>query len=329
MTSLNSLFSKIISVEESTFESLATEVFNYQARHNDVFNKYLRQIGHATCADSMNDIVFLPIEFYKDHVIKTGNWTEETVFESSGTTSQNTSRHFIRDLNVYQNLSVQHFENLYGPLKEYSILALLPSYLERQNSGLVAMVDTFMQRSNQRQESGYYLANTQALKKHLLANRNNGVKTILWGVTFALLDLAEDFPIDFADLIVMETGGMKGRREEMVREEVHHVLKEAFGVDRIHSEYGMTELSSQAYAKSNGCFEPSATMRVLVRDINDPFSLVSTNKAGGLNIIDLANLDTCSFIETKDIGRLLVNNQFEVLGRMDNSDIRGCNLMIG
>lgn len=327
MLQLNSLLSKINSINESTFEATSIEVFNYQAKYNSVFQKYLQSLGHPCHAQGMADLVFLPIEFFKNHTIKTQNWEEETVFESSGTTGNQTSRHYIKDLSLYHQGCTKHFEMLYGDLSEYSILALLPSYLERGNSGLIAMVNAFMNRT-QKASSGYFLNDIDHLISKLKEYNDLGKKTILWGVTFALLDLADQFVLDFPELIIIETGGMKGRRKELVRQEVHQVLKNAFNVRQVHSEYGMTELNSQAYALKNGVFQPAPTMSAMIRDINDPFANVSDGRTGALNIIDLGNIHTCSFIETKDLGRRFPNGFFEVLGRMDNADIRGCNLLI-
>lgn len=327
MADLNSLFATVKSVTSYNFDQVAIEVFNYQAKHNPVFREYLSHIGHSGAVDRLEDIAFLPIEFFKGHQIKTGAWEAETVFESSGTTGSQTSRHFVPSLSQYQIETQRHFEAAYGILSDFNILALLPSYLERNNSGLIAMVDHFLS-CTMSQDSGYYLNVHDRLFHKLKELKGAEKKTILWGVTFALLDFAENYTIDFPDLIVMETGGMKGRREEMVREEVHAVLKNAFHVGQIHSEYGMTELNSQAYAKKDGSFVPAPSMKIVVRDINDPFSTVERRKTGALNIIDLQNLYTCSFIETKDLGRIDDQGGFEVLGRMDNADIRGCNLML-
>ncbi len=328
MPQLNSLLSKINSVNESTFEATSVEVFNYQANYNPVFRKYLQSLGHSCHAESQNDLVFLPIEFFKNHTIKTEDWQEETVFESSGTTGDLTSRHYVKDLSLYHRQCINHFEMIYGDLSQFSILALLPSYIERGNSGLIAMVDSFMKLSSPEAPSDYFLNDLDRLKNTLKERQGKGIKTILWGVTFALLDFAEQYQIDFPDLMIMETGGMKGRRREMVRSEVHELLKSSFGVSQVHSEYGMTELSSQAYARENGIFRSAPTLKIKVRDINDPFDYINNSKTGALNIIDLGNVHTCSFIETKDLGRSYPDGSFEVLGRMDNSDIRGCNLLV-
>ena len=327
MANLNSLLSAVNSVERSSFNELAIVVFNYQAENNPTFKSYLKGIGHSCHAESIADLAYLPIELFKNHTIKTGEWKEETVFESSGTTGSQTSRHFVSNLEQYRQSTQKAFEKQYGSLSEFTILALLPSYIERGNSGLIAMVDHFISCTNS-PDSGYYLNDFKALCDKLLLLKRNGEKTILWGVTFGLLDFIEEFELEYHELVIMETGGMKGRRKEMVRSEVHDLLKRSFGVDQIHSEYGMTELNSQAYSKGAGVFEPAETMKVIARDINDPFELMPFGKTGALNIIDLQNLNTCAFIETKDLGRVYDDGSFEVMGRMDNSDVRGCNLMV-
>lgn len=330
MQSFNSLLQRVISVDNNSFEQTAIELFNFQASQNLVFKNYLASLGHSGKAQNLRDIVFLPIELFKNHTIKTQNWQEETYFESSGTTGMATSRHAVRDLSLYNEMAAKHFEQIYGPLSQYVILGLLPSYLERGNSGLIAMVDHFMDRASavRSKSENYFLHNFENLFDVLKELKEQGHKTILWGVTFALLDFAEAFQFDFPDLIIMETGGMKGRKQEMVRAEVHALLQQSFGVEAVHSEYGMTELSSQAYAKKEGVFVPAQTMKVLARDINDPFSLVKTGKTGALNVIDLGNIHTCAFIETKDLGTVQSDGTFTVMGRMDNSDIRGCNLLV-
>jgi hypothetical protein len=324
---LNSFNSALKSINPSNFDEIAIEVYNYQAVHCPVFRQYLSELGKTSPIQSLDEMVFLPIEFFKTHAIKTGDWEPETVFESSGTTGVQTSRHYIRSLSNYKESTQETFEQFYGALNEFTILALLPSYLERGNSGLIAMVDGFIQRSNSK-DSGFYLDEFDLLHNQLVKFRNQDKKTLLWGVTFALLDFAAEWSGEFPELIVMETGGMKGRRAELPRSEVHETLKTAFGVETVHSEYGMTELNSQAYSKGKGIFEPSKSMKIIVRDLNDPFELRAVGKTGALNIIDLENLDSCSFIETKDLGRVYKDGSFEVMGRMDNSDVRGCNLMV-
>lgn len=328
MLEINSLIERVKSVSNRTFDALALDIFRFQYEYNEIYREWSSSLGKTPKnVKQLSEIPFLPIEFFKTHQIKTGHWEAVSVFESSGTTGSQTSRHFVRDDEFYLINCVQAFEANYGSLKEYTILALLPSYLERNNSGLIAMVNHFIER-NSSSDSGFYLNEFDALKAKLIGLKSTGKKVILWGVTFALLDFAEGLNLDFPELIVMETGGMKGRREEMVRSEVHAILQSAFGVREIHSEYGMTELFSQAYSKGEGRFEPSTTMRILGRDINDPLAYPSKNNTVAFNVIDLANIYTCSFIETKDMGSIYVDGSFEVKGRLDNSDIRGCNLLV-
>jgi len=324
-----------------TFEEVALQVFHYQAIHNPIYREYLSYLRvNPDQIQRLSAIPFLPIGFFKHHQVLTGTPVIRTVFESSGTTGSQTSRHLVADLGWYDNISTEIFEQTYGPLKDFHLLALLPSYLERNNSSLVYMVQQFIAKTHS-PVSGFFLHNVDELLNVLRkqAYQSDGRKVILWGVTFALLDLAESkndlsFLRELPKLMVMETGGMKGRRREMLREEVHAELTEAFGVKSIHSEYGMTELLSQSYSKGEGIFDTSRTMRILLRDTNDPFSVVDAPQSGmrygGINVVDLGNLDSCSFIETQDLGRFVgdSSSQFEVIGRFDNSDIRGCNLLI-
>jgi len=327
-------------VTDDTFEAVALEVFRYQAFHNSIYRKYITYLRiNPEKVGSLAEIPFMPIGFFKHHSILTDSPAIQTTFESSGTTGAQTSRHHVADLDWYNDISLGIFEQTYGPLTDFHLLALLPSYLERNNSSLVYMVEQFIAQT-QSPVSGFFLHNVDELLITLqkLAANPDGRKVILWGVTFALLDLAElsqDLEsLAVGHLIVMETGGMKGRRREMLREEVHDVLTTAFGVKTIHSEYGMTELLSQSYSKGEGIFKTSATMRILLRDINDPRAVFAVPQSGfrygGINVIDLANLDSCAFIETQDLGRYASDDatEFEVIGRFDNSDVRGCNLMI-
>uniref|UniRef100_UPI004048C38C acyl transferase n=1 Tax=Roseivirga sp. TaxID=1964215 RepID=UPI004048C38C len=315
-------------MNEASFAPLALDIFHFQYANNALYKAYVNGLGKRPSeVGRLEQIPFLPIEFFKGHTIKSGNWFSELFFESSGTTGQITSKHWVADKSFYLKIALQIFEQAYGSIKDFTVLALLPSYLERNNSSLVAMVDDFIQLSND-PHSGFYLNDHQALYKTLLEQKEVGKKTLLIGVTFGLLDFADIYQMDFPDLIVMETGGMKGRREELVREEVHAILKKSFGVSHVHSEYGMTELFSQAYAKADGLFECGKTMKVFTRDINDPLTVNNNLRSGVLNIIDLANVKTCSFIETKDVGKVHPNGKFEVLGRMDNADVRGCNLLV-
>lgn len=316
--------SKLIDQPE-VFDALAIQIFRYQARHNPLYKRFLELLRRDPDTISVvEEIPFLPISFFKSHAIKTGDWQETTAFSSSGTTGQITSRHLVRDQDFYVENTVQGFRPFYGDPADWTIFALLPSYLERNGSSLVVMADHFIQRSKY-PESGFFLNNMDELAA-LLQNRPN--PTLLLGVSFALLDLAEQYPMDLSGVTIMETGGMKGRRKEITRAELHQTLKNAFQVNEIHSEYGMTELFSQAYNKGGNLFTPAHTMKVLSTEINDPFCPTLPGRTGTLNIIDLANLDTCSFIATEDIGRVYADGQFEVLGRLDAAEMRGCNLMI-
>jgi len=341
MPILPNLREAVQTLTAETFEKVALQVFHYQSIHNPVYREYLSHLRvrpDQICR--LSAVPFLPIGFFKHHRVLTGAPTVQTIFESSGTTGTQTSRHLVADLEWYNEISIETFEQTYGPLSEYHVLALLPSYLERNNSSLVYMVQQFIAKSDS-PVSGFFLHNVDELLEVLktLAQCTDGRKVLLWGVTFALLDVAESgkdvgYLKNIPELVVMETGGMKGRRREMLREEVHEVLTKAFGVRSIHSEYGMTELLSQSYSKGEGVFDISRTMRILLRDMNDPFSVVDSPQAGmrygGINVVDLGNLDSCAFIETQDLGRFVGETfaQFEVIGRFDNSDVRGCNLLI-
>ncbi|TPE43288.1 acyl-CoA synthetase family protein [Pontibacter mangrovi] len=316
--------------ESFDFTSTALALFRFQAQHNTVYKEYVQNLRIKTEeVKSLQQIPFLPIEFFKEQEVKTGDFEPEATFYSSGTTKQARSRHFVSSLRLYHQVSERIFEHFYGPLQEYVVLALLPSYLEQGGSSLVAMVDHFIKKTAQPEE-GFFLRNHTGLLQALRQARGRGKKVLLMGVSYALLDLAEELQgkEDFTGVTVMETGGMKGRRREMIREELHAQLKRGFGVPAIHSEYGMTELLSQGYSQGEGVFWPGYTMRILLRDLNDPFDMSGKINSGGINVIDLANVDSCAFIETKDIGRLHPEGSFEVLGRFDNSDIRGCNLLV-
>lgn len=324
-------FSKELENFDSTdFDSLALQLFRFQALQNPVYRAYLthRQIDIASIKN-INQIPYLPISFFKSHKVISGpEEAFQEFYSSSGTTGAITSRHYIWSEKFYLDHAVQIFENQYGSLQNYHILALLPAYLERKGSSLVTMADRFIKDSAS-PHSGFYLYDYEQLIEKLNTLRSDKKNVLLLGVTFALLDIAEkemDFPA-MNNLIVMETGGMKGRRKEMIREEVHDTLKSFFKLPQIHSEYGMTELMSQAYSQGSGKYWLPATMKVSLRDPNDPFS-VSNRKQGGINIIDLANFHSCAFIETQDLGRIDEAGMLEVLGRFDNSDVRGCNLMV-
>jgi len=276
---------------------------------------------------ALQQIPFLPIQFFKSHrVISSENPIQE-IFTSSGTTGNINSRHCVTDLSVYEESYQKGFTQFYGNIEDYVILALLPSYLEREGSSLIYMVKDLIERTNN-SESGFYLHNHEALIEKLIALDTSGQNVILIGVTYALLDLIEKQQFQLKNTFIMETGGMKGKRKEMIREELHEQLCDGFGVSAIHSEYGMTELLSQAYSLGNGVFECPSWMQILIRDTEDALTYNNNGKTGGINVIDLANINSCSFIATQDLGKKNPNNSFEVLGRFDNSDIRGCNLMV-
>jgi hypothetical protein len=322
------LSDKILQVNTHTFEQVALEVFRFQAKYNPLYRTYLELIKRPPAqVDQLEAIPFLPIQFFKNHSIQTGQWNPTRTFTSSGTTGAITSRHPLYSESWYKDICRIGFEAFYGPLDQYCILALLPAYLERQNSSLVFMADYFIQQSPFK-ESGFFLYDQEALLAKIKQCQQKQIPTILLGVSFALWDLAEAHQLDYDQLIIMETGGMKGRRREITRAALHEIYLEAFKVEDIHSEYGMTELLSQAYSKGKGLFYPSPTMRVQGRSITDPFASVNFGKTAALNIIDLANLDTISFIATDDLGKVYADHSFEVLGRLDHSDLRGCNLLI-
>ena len=314
---------------QEEFSAKALKVFQYQRANNVAYKNYIKALGIADdfTPSTIQEIPFLPIEFFKSHEIISGNDTPEVTFESSGTTGSSISKHFVTDLSVYETSFLKGFEMHYGNPSDYCILALLPGYLERSNSSLVYMVTQLADKSNHI-DSGFYLNNLNRLANTLKELDSKGVKTLLIGVSFALLDLIEKRRFNLKNTIVMETGGMKGKRKELVREELHTILKNGFGTTNIHSEYGMTELLSQAYSNDNGLYTCPPWMKVLIRDVNDPLSLLPNGKAGGMNIIDLANINSCSFIATQDLGKTYNDCSFEVIGRFDASDVRGCNLMV-
>ena len=320
-------YHKVFSVGSRDFEAVALQIFRRQAADNPVYKAYLQALDiQPSSVNTVDKIPFLPVSFFKTHEVKTGEFEPQAIFESSGTTGSVNSRHFIKDLSLYEKGFTRGFELNYGPVTDWCIIGLLPSYLERKNSSLVNMVDRLIQLSEHPQ-SGFYLDEYEKLTGVLQELEKRKQSTLLIGVTFALLDLAERFPVSLRNTIVMETGGMKGRREEMIRAEVHAILKKLFGVPVIHSEYGMTELLSQAYSKENGIFYCPPWMRVMIRDEEDPLQVKSSG-SGAINIIDLANIHSCSFIATDDVGKLNADGNFEVLGRLDGSDLRGCSLMI-
>jgi hypothetical protein len=314
---------------QKDFEHVALEVFGYQYRSNAVYKKYCDSLHTGPDKiEGIADIPFMPIGFFKSHDITSVGGPFQKIYTSSGTTGENVSRHLVKDVKIYRESSLRAFEMFYGPVSGYCILALLPSYLERGGSSLVEMAACFMEKGSD-PDGGFFMNDFEKLNRILLRKEKEGKKTLLLGVSFGLLDFVGKYTFRLKNTIVMETGGMKGRRKELTRQELHHLLCQGFGVEGIHSEYGMTELLSQAYAKGNGLFFAPPWMKVLIRDQYDPFHYLGTGRTGGINVIDLANVQSCSFIETKDLGRFHNNGGFEVLGRFDNSDIRGCNLMVG
>ena len=321
---------KIFSVTDKSFRQLALEIFHFQYEANSVYNSYVKALGkRPSDVDEIEKIPFLPISFFKTDEMKTGKFNAEVIFKSSGTTQTIHSQHHVKDVSIYIQSFTTGFKKIYGDPKEWCVLGLLPSYLEKGNSSLVYMVDDLIKQS-QHPQSGFYLYDLDKLKETLLSLEKLNQKTLLIGVTYALLDFAEKFPVALKNTIIMETGGMKGRREELTRMEVHDQLKKAFGKTEIHSEYGMTELLSQAYAKKEGRFQCPPWMKMLVRDDEDPLSVQRSTSgvvSGAINIIDLANIYSCSFIATDDVGKLYPDKSFEVLGRMDGSDLRGCSLL--
>jgi hypothetical protein len=322
------------------FENKALTLFRYQARHNAVYSQFVKALGILPeTVQNLAQIPCLPIECFKHHVVLTGEQPlVQKIFQSSGTTGQINSQHHITDLDFYEQVSIVAFEQMYGKLENYHILALLPSYLERDNSSLVYMAEAFMRKS-QSPHAGFYLTNYPELLQTIdtlrrkvdsirsLEGLENSRKILLLGVTFALLDLAEQFSPDLSEVIVMETGGMKGRRKEIIREELHEILTTKCNVPHIHAEYGMTELRSQAYSKGEGIFTLPAWCKILLREVNDPLSGNLERKSGVINFIDLANVDSCAFLATQDLATQSAPEQYKILGRTDNSDIRGCNLL--
>ena len=320
---------KVFSIKsEQQFNEVALKVFRRQAENCIIYKEFIAGLNiEPAKVQAIDQIPFLPIEFFKTHAILSSADHVEVVFTSSGTTGISTSSHFVTDASWYAESFRSAFRLFYGDIENYTILALLPSYIEREGSSLIYMADDWIKQSNN-PESGFFLYNHDELYQRLKKQQQARKRTLLIGVTFALLDFVESYTIDFPGLIVMETGGMKGRRKEMIREELHEQLCRGFGVDRIHSEYGMTELLSQAYSKGNGIFTCPPWMKIIARDTNDPMTLLNNNVTGGINVIDLANINSCSFIATQDLGKVYADNSFEVLGRFDNSDLRGCNLLI-
>jgi phenylacetate-coenzyme A ligase PaaK-like adenylate-forming protein len=310
------------------FKQMAFSVFRHQFENNKVYRSFCDLLYiHPSDIHSLEQIPFLPIQFFKNKKIISSLEEVQEVFTSSGTTGSITSKHYVTDIEFYKESYLKGFAHFYGNIEDYTVLALLPNYLERKGSSLVYMVADLIKRSKNK-KSGFYLNNIDELAKKLIHLDKKGQKILLIGVSFALLDLIEKHKFQLKNTIVMETGGMKGRRKELVRDELHQILQNGFGVDAIHSEYGMTELLSQGYSKGNGIFETPSWMRILTRDTEDALTILPTGKAGGINIIDLANYNSCSFLATQDLGKVHQNGTFEIIGRFDNSDIRGCNLMV-
>ncbi len=322
---MNDLHHKIFQTKEDNFESIALDVFQFQYNNLEVYKAYCDFIKKdISNVKTIQDIPFLPISFFKTHQLLIGKQYEE-IFTSSGTTGNNTSKHYVKDIEIYEKSFTTAFEHFYDKIENYTFFALLPAYLERKGSSLIYMVNNFIEKSG---KGGFYLYNHNQLVMDIKEAKKRKEKIILFGVSFALLDLAAQHSINLSDDIIIETGGMKGRKKEMLRSELHTELKNAFTTENIHSEYGMTELLSQAYSDRNELFKCPPWMKILIRVYNDPFSYEAVGKTGAINIIDLANLYSCSFIETQDLGKLHTSNQFEILGRMDLSDLRGCNLLV-
>ena len=319
---------KIFNIKsEKEFNTLALEVFNFQFENNKVYRSFCDLLYiHPSDVKMAEDIPFLPIGFFKTHNVVSSVQKPVISFSSSGTTGSVTSKHHVTDLSIYEESYLSGFKQFYDAIEDYVVLALLPSYLEREGSSLIYMVDDLIKKSKH-PESGFYLNNLNEINEKLIALDQSGQKVLLIGVSFALLDLIEEYQFQLKNTIVMETGGMKGRRKEIIRPKLHQLLKDGFGVSEIHSEYGMTELLSQAYSKGNGIFECPPWMKVFTRDTEDPLSIQKVNRTGGINVIDLANINSCSFIATQDLGKIHNDDSFEILGRFDHSDIRGCNLM--
>jgi hypothetical protein len=316
------------SINAADFETLALELFHHQAEHNRVYNQYLQHL----CVEqqqitALAEVPFMPLRFFKTFDVQTGSFIPEVVFTSSATTGMGQSKHGLAELNHYTQTYTRIFEQFFGDPREWCILALLPSYLEREGSSLIEMCKGLIHLSKD-PDSGFYLHNLADLHRCLQQKEARGVKTLLIGVSFALLDFAEQYPTSLTHTHIMETGGMKGRRKELLRETLHAALKQAFGLKHIYSEYGMTELLSQAYSLEEGRFKTPWWMQVYIRQTDDPFKHAPHGKTGGINIVDLANVDSCAFLETMDLGRLYKDGTFEVLGRFDHVEVRGCNLMV-
>ena len=324
---MNRLSEKIFNISsEEDFNKLCMNLFDFQMENNPIYSAYAEIILKRSHPNHINEIPFLPIEFFKtEQIICNGQKTEE-IFLSSGTTGKQ-SKHLISNLGIYKKSFQKSFQKFYGNISEYCILSLLPNYREREGSSLIYMVDDLIKNS-QHPKSGFYLNNYKGLSSTLEELEKTGQKTILIGVSYALLDLANQFPQNLKQTIIMETGGAKGERKELIKEELHKILKNAFSLNKIHSEYGMTELLSQSYSKGDNIFKSPTWKKILIRDVNDPLTIIGNEKTGGINVIDLANIYSCPFIATQDLGKTFTDGSFSVLGRFDNSDVRGCNLLI-
>jgi len=315
-----------ISTDEE-FNAMALKTFGIQYQDNLVYQEFCRHLGkNESNVTSIKDIPFLPIEFFKSKKVVCGPFKPQVIFTSSGTSGSEVSKHYVRNVQRYENSYLRAFHQFYGDIEDYCVLALLPSYLEREGSSLIYMANDLINKSKH-PDSGFYLDDINRLQKTLV-RLDGSTKILLLGVSFALLDMVEEFQLKLKNTIIMETGGMKGRKKELIREELHQLLKNGFGVEAIHSEYGMTELLSQAYSQGDGRFFAPNWMKVMTRETEDPLSLQKFGKTGGVNIVDLANIHSCSFIATQDLGKVHPDGSFEILGRFDHSDIRGCNLMV-
>jgi phenylacetate-coenzyme A ligase PaaK-like adenylate-forming protein len=313
---------------QKQFDKMALKVFRFQYENNSVYREFCDFLKtDMQKVKTIQQIPFLPIQFFKSHEVVSNSNPIQTIFISSGTTGMVTSKHLVTDVSIYEESYRKAFSQFYGNIEDYVVLALLPSYLEREGSSLIHMVDDLIQLSKH-PESGFYLHNYDELIEKIIQLDQSGQNVILIGVTYALLDLIEKQSFQLENTIIMETGGMKGKRKEMIREELHQELCNGFGVKSIHSEYGMTELLSQAYSLGDGIFECPSWMQISIRDTEDALSYIREGKTGGINVIDLANINSCSFIATQDLGKKYSNGSFEVVGRFDHSDIRGCNLMV-
>jgi Acyl-protein synthetase, LuxE len=328
LNTFKSFESKLYTVNDQSFTDIALELFHFQASNNAVYKAFIKNLSiDPRDITSLEQIPFLPISFFKHSLLKTGDWDAEVIFTSSGTGAGNTSQHAVFSLEFYLQHALKTFEFFFGPVTGFHILALLPSYLERQGSSLIAMIDYFIRQSTS-SFSAFYLYDQEQLVRDIQRLEQDKRKVIIWGVSFALLDLAEKHQIDLSTEMIIETGGMKGRRKEITRAELHDILGTALSARKIYSEYGMTELLSQAYTRGDSRFACPPWMKVLVRELSDPLEKGIVGETGGINVIDLANFRSIAFIETEDLGKAYANGTFEVLGRMDNSDIRGCNLLL-